>query len=297
MDNIFIQSEADDTLSVKVHPVVFFSILDHFSRRPEGQDRVIGTLLGTRNAGVTEVLGCFPVPHLEKKDEETGEVSVAVGKDFNKQMLKLQKAVDRGAQVVGWYGTAVDGVQITSSSALIHEFYGNECPEPVHLTVDTSMVNASINIKAFISVPLTVAVRSLSNQFRQIPVELESMEQEAIALDAMIRGQGDDWTSDGGKGLSTLSTESENLHRSMKRLLDMLETTSDYVDKVVAGEEPANNELGRRIADTLTAVPQVRPEVFDRVFNNSLQDLLMVGYLSNLTRMQLAIAATLQHQK
>ena len=136
---------------------------------------------------------------MEKKDEETGEVSVAVGKDFNKQMLKLQKAVDRGAQVVGWYvvietlaavlhlpdairyGTAVDGVQITSSSALIHEFYGNECPEPVHLTVDTSMVNASINIKAFISVPLTVAVRSLSNQFRQIPVELESMEQEAIA--------------------------------------------------------------------------------------------------------------------
>jgi hypothetical protein len=109
---------------------------------------------------------------------------------------------------------------------------------------------------------------------------------------------------------------------SMKRLLGMLETTSDYVDKVVAGDEPANNELGRRIADTLTAVPQVRsekksigsgrgymtgmhtflfvfqflsffnayllvscfscsssfrPEVFDRVFNNSLQDLLMVS--------------------
>jgi hypothetical protein len=37
-----------------------------------------------------------------EKVEEDGEVSVAVGKDFNKQMLALQKLVDRGAQVVGW---------------------------------------------------------------------------------------------------------------------------------------------------------------------------------------------------
>jgi hypothetical protein len=57
----------------------------------------------------------------------------------------------------------------------------------------------------------------------------------------------------------------------------MLDTTSEYVDKVVKGDAEGNNELGRRIADTLTAVPQVRPEVFDRVFNNSLQDLLMVS--------------------
>ena len=58
--------------------------------------------MGTKVGGVTEIHSCFPVPHLEKLEEETGEVSVAVGKDFNKQMLKMQKAVDRGAQVVGW---------------------------------------------------------------------------------------------------------------------------------------------------------------------------------------------------
>ena len=34
-------------VEVEVHPVVLFSVVDHYSRREEGQGRVIGTLLGT----------------------------------------------------------------------------------------------------------------------------------------------------------------------------------------------------------------------------------------------------------
>ena len=34
-------------IQVKVHPVVLLAVLDHYTRRPEGQGRVIGTLLGT----------------------------------------------------------------------------------------------------------------------------------------------------------------------------------------------------------------------------------------------------------
>ena len=63
-----------------------------FTRRPH----VAGTLLGTVTAGVVEVLSCFPVPHMEKDEE------VAVGKDFNRQMLKLQRKVNPAATVVGW---------------------------------------------------------------------------------------------------------------------------------------------------------------------------------------------------
>ena len=70
-----------------------------------------------------------------------------------------------------------------SSSALIHEFYGSEChpAEPIHLTIDTSLKDPSIHIKAFVSEANSVAKRSLANQFRQIPVQMESMEAEAIA--------------------------------------------------------------------------------------------------------------------
>ena len=38
-----------------VEPVVLFSIVDHYSRRDEGQDFVIGTLLGNEENGVVSI--------------------------------------------------------------------------------------------------------------------------------------------------------------------------------------------------------------------------------------------------
>lgn len=55
--------------NVKIHPVVLFSIIDHFTRRNEGQERVIGTLLGTVRDGEIEVRNCFPVPHNETEEQ------------------------------------------------------------------------------------------------------------------------------------------------------------------------------------------------------------------------------------
>lgn len=48
-----------------------------------------------------------------------------------------------------------------------------------------------------------------------------------------------------------------------------------------------------QLADTLAAVPRMRPEAFNRLFDDNLQDLLMVSYLSSLTNTQLAIAEKL----
>ena len=56
----------------RVHPVVLFTITDAFIRRNEGQDRVIGTLLGTISDGVVEVKNCYAVPHSESNDQVGG---------------------------------------------------------------------------------------------------------------------------------------------------------------------------------------------------------------------------------
>ena len=113
-------------------------------------------------------------------------------------------------------------------------------------------------------------------------------------VDAMAQGQEGKWFDEDADGLSSLAADTDTLHRSMTRLLDMLETTSTYVDEVVGEKRQPEDNIGREIAATLAAVPRVRPEVFDRVFNDSLQDLLMATYLSNLTRTQLAIASKLK---
>jgi len=83
---------------VEVHPVVLFSIVDHFSRREEGQGRVIGTLLGKVHGNKVEVCSCFPVPHTELEE-------VSINTDFHATMLALNQRVEPDHQVVGWYST------------------------------------------------------------------------------------------------------------------------------------------------------------------------------------------------
>lgn len=279
--------------SVVVHPLVLLSVLDHHTRRQESSGRVIGTLLGRRDGDKVEVTNCFAVPHVERGDEE-----VAIGKDFNRQMLALHLRANRNETVVGWYATAFpneDGADssnrcLANTSSLIHEFYTGECEDaamdsPVHLIVDTSLVNDSLALKGYISSAVTLNGEPLANMFHEVRLLLKSSESERIVVDEMIRSMG------GNEEKKEESTNS--LQVSMEKLLEMLETASDYVGKVVDGKLDADDSIGNQIADTLSSIPRIRPEVFDKMFSDSMQDLLMVSYLSNITRTQLTVAEKL----
>ena len=55
--------------TVRVHPVVLFTICDAYIRRNENQERVIGTLLGTVADGVVDIENCYAVPHSESNEQ------------------------------------------------------------------------------------------------------------------------------------------------------------------------------------------------------------------------------------
>lgn len=59
-------------VKVVVQPVVLFSICDSFIRRGDGQNRVIGTLLGTVEAGVVDLRLSYAVPHIETPESVRG---------------------------------------------------------------------------------------------------------------------------------------------------------------------------------------------------------------------------------
>jgi translation initiation factor 3 subunit F len=274
---------------VLVHPLVLLSVLDHHTRRQEGAGRVIGTLLGRRDGTKVEVTNCFAVPHAERGDE------VAIGKDFNRQMLALHLRANPKETVVGWYATALpeSGDCLADTSSLIHEFYCGECTHayPIHLVLDTSLKNQELAIAAYQSTPVMVRNEPLANMFHQVQLTLVSDDSERIVLDQMIQHQNNDdeaeeetkKSSEGGKGLSD----------AMAQLQSLLSHVTTYVDSVVDGSQPAEDARGRQIADTLSLVPRIRPQDFDSMFHDSLQDLLMVTYLSNLTKTQLTIAEKL----
>ena len=104
-------------LKVKVHPVVLLQIADSYERRSQDNHRVIGTLVGNVDKQSVEVTNCFCIPH--KEYEERVEADIVYAQD----MYELNRKVAPHETLVGWFAT---GSEITSHSALIHDYYARE---------------------------------------------------------------------------------------------------------------------------------------------------------------------------
>jgi len=274
--------DGSGNVTCKVHPAVIFTILDHFSRRNEGQDRVIGTLLGEENDGVVEIKNCFPVPHNETSDQ------VMVDHEFHRTMYDLHRKVSTRESIVGWYST---GNAITEHSALLHEFYGREIVMPVHLLVDTQLNEAGkMEAKAYTSIPISLGEKNLGSRFVEVGCNMLVSEAEKIGLDVLL-GNSDKIT---GEGDLAPRSDIEGLEASIEKTQALLTQVSDYITAVQEGRVEGNIEVGRLLADTIAAVPVMKPGVFEKTFHDGLQDLLMVSYLAQMTRTQLALAERIQ---
>ncbi|KAI8540071.1 hypothetical protein RHMOL_Rhmol09G0233200 [Rhododendron molle] len=253
------------SLTAKVHPLVMFNICDCFVRRPDQAERVIGTLLGSvLPDGTVDIRNCY---------------AVALDIDYHHNMLSSHLKVNPKEVIVGWFST---GFGVTGGSALIHEFYAREVPNPVHLTVDTGFSSGEASIKAFVSVSLSLGDQQLAAQFQEIPLDLRLIEAESVGFDVLKTTMVD-----------KLPNDLEGMETSMERLLALIDDIYKYVDDVVEGRVAPDNNIGRFISDTVASIPKISPAAFDRLVNDSLQDQLLLLYLSSITRTQLSLAEKL----
>ncbi|XP_071842164.1 eukaryotic translation initiation factor 3 subunit F-like [Apostichopus japonicus] len=265
---------ASNPLKCHVHPVVLFSIVDSFERRSDENCRVIGTLLGTNIHGSIEVTNCFCVPHNESEDE------VAVDMEFAKNMYDLHRKVNPVEMIVGWYATGPD---ITDHSVLIHDYYSKECFNPVHITVDTTVENLRMSMTVWVRQNMGVPEKSQGTVFVPIPLKITCHEPERVALDTLIRGK-----SSGERNIALIDDLSY-VSKAANKLQDLLDVVLNYVDEVIAGRISADNQVGRYLMDLVAKVPKLQPEDLDQMLNNSMKDLLMVTYLSQLVSTQLSL--------
>ncbi|KAB5538717.1 hypothetical protein DKX38_016250 [Salix brachista] len=262
------------TLSAKVHPLVIFNICDCYVRRPDQAERVIGTLLGSvLPDGTVDIRNSYAVPH----NESSGQVALDI--DYHHNLLLSHQKVNPKEVIVGWYST---GLGVTGGSALIHDFYSREVPNPIHLTVDTGFRNGEGTIKAYVSVNLSLGDRPLAAQFQEVPLDLRMVEAERIGFDVLKTTMVDKIPSD-----------LEGMEISMQRLLALIDDVYKYVDDVVEGHTAPDNNIGRFISDTVASLPKLSPPAFDKLVNDNVQDHLLLLYLSSITRTQLSLAEKL----
>ena len=305
--------------SCQVHPQVLFSIVDHFSRREGGQNRVIGTLLGTVGAdGVVEVDSCFPVPHTETEEQ------VAVNTDFHATMLQLHQRVHPKQKVVGWYST---GEEVNDSSILFHDFYGQGVERPVHLLLDLGLGETRMSCKAYVSTQLKLGATVLGTSFSDIKCTVVSAESDRIGMEALMKTANSGGQLAGSTAASPMA-EVDSMELTVKKLLRTLDAVIAHVEKarlaparppspplparlppppdshprapparpsqVKSKAQPADPAVVRLLQDVVAAAPRLPAAAFEKMFNSQVQDMLVVVYLANLTRTQLALAEKLQ---
>lgn len=84
-------------LPVIVEPMVQLSVLDHFTRREENQDRVVGALLGVRVDDAFIIQNCFPMHYSESDDDQ-----IILDADYLEQLRTLHYRANPKEVVLGW---------------------------------------------------------------------------------------------------------------------------------------------------------------------------------------------------
>ncbi|PGH19151.1 eukaryotic translation initiation factor 3 subunit F [Polytolypa hystricis UAMH7299] len=270
-------------LNVVIQPQAIFSILDHSLRRNVDQERVIGTLLGSRSEDGTEVeiRSSFAVGHTETTDQ------VEVDMEYQKQMLALHLKANPREVLVGWYATASE---LNTFSALIQNFYGSSgegtFPHPaVHLTVSTAP-GKDIETRAYISSPVGVTADRAADSalFIPVPYEIRYGEGEKSGLETIAA------VKDEESRTTPLFTDIEVLEKSIEDVLGMIDRVSKYVEAVIDEEAPASTALGQFLLNALALAPKVDPADVETHFNNHIQDVLVVSYLANTIRTQMELS-------
>jgi len=250
------------SLKARIQPLAVFEILDHYIRRNEGQENVLGTLLGTTIGGVINITSSFPAPALFKfpADEKQSKENEALGGHI-RNMYNLSQKASPTEQIVGWYSTAK---VLDMQAALTHNFYWGECPGdvlPILVTVDPHSVG--LNIQCCVNTAtLTVGEKALLASFAPINFELASFEGEAAAM--RLLPSSPEATNLGG--------DLANLDQSIANVLTMLKSITRYVDDVVEGKTKGNSALGRLLVNVAgRLLPAITPEYLDKIFTDNLQ--------------------------
>eukprot|EP01059_Diplonema_ambulator_P033837 TRINITY_DN7269_c0_g2_i1.p1 TRINITY_DN7269_c0_g2~~TRINITY_DN7269_c0_g2_i1.p1 ORF type:complete len:332 (+),score=69.32 TRINITY_DN7269_c0_g2_i1:62-1057(+) len=294
-------------------PLVPMCILDHYTRREyelSGETvareatEVYGALLGALVGGVLEVRSCVPVKHNAFTKEFSFDMS------FQAHMVELHRKIYTKDRLLGWYTNHHNPI----ISRALHKKYQAlvKVGPTVNLVLDTSLANGTLNPKCFIMTDLKLGEKTVPDCFKEIPFQWKCHSPvEKVALDTMITNrhillkplidglpevQTDELqscqkrpTRPGTFAASTTPGDRppfENVHKHLLQIQAVLKNALGYVNSVSEGKEKANPAIARELLNVLQSVPPVAPEAFDKLYNSTTQDMLMVNYLAKLTQTQ-----------
>lgn len=239
---------------------------------------------------------------------------VAIDIPHHANLLALHHKVSPKETVVGWFSAGPPGP--SPGDALIHDFYRREAAgpggsgaapstpgaptppstpapsglPPIFLTIDAALAcpPGRPPLSAYVGRSLSLGGSPLACEFVEAPCEVVAGEVDRVG-GALLREGGDG--TDAAASTATAPGDAVALDETVDRLVDLLGAGAAYARRCADGSEASPNPAaGRALADALAALPALPPSELSSLAADASQDALLVSYLAQLVRAQVALA-------
>lgn len=270
-----------------IHPLVMFSIIEAWNYRPEESTDVIGLLLGTRqqNGSIT-LHEAHYLQHTVVR-----EPVIDIQCDVQRVNTISMNARDSKAklEIVGWFTTYT---QLDAVHRIVHNHFANtyDIPNFCLLTVDVTLAQNTFAQTLYLHNNTQVSqsggdaaiADAQLTCFTKAPLQTIIPTQERLALHAILTGnpQGDDVDAP-----VAVQSNAQQIRQSVfGDLHDSIKQSLDYVNLVLSGKIPGDEQIGKQLAYICANIPLFDQETSDSLLNESLAELKMFSSFAQITK-------------
>mmetsp|Transcript_21780 Transcript_21780/g.42870 ORF Transcript_21780/g.42870 Transcript_21780/m.42870 type:complete len:309 (+) Transcript_21780:324-1250(+) len=263
--------------SVVVHPLVLLSVVDHYNRvARDTKKRVVGVLLGSTFKGRVDISNSFAVPF----EEDMKDPSIwYLDHSFLENMFDMFRKVNASERIVGFYSS---GPKIRQNDLHLDALFRRYCPNPVLVIVDIRPEVQGVPTQAYYSVEEVNDKKETVRTFKHIDSLIEAYEAEEVGVEHLLRDIND-------PTVSTLASRVAHKMEGLQGLKSRLEEMHAYMDAVVKGELPVNNQVIYNMQDIFNLLPNLNVEALVKSYFVKINDIHLVVYLSSLIRSIIAL--------
>lgn len=255
--------------------MVLLSVVDHYNRvAKDSRRRVVGVLLGSTFQGKVDITNSYAVPFEERGD--TWYLDHA----YLTSMFLMFKKVAAKEKIVGFYST---GPKIKPTDLAIDALFREYHPHPALVIIDVRPDVEGIPVQAYVSVnTVSEDGAETSRTFQHLASEVGAYEAEEVGVEHLLRDVND-------PSVSSLGFEARHKLQGLKGLHDRLRYMASYLEDVLAGNLPANNQILYNMQTIMNLLPNLNVQALVKSMLTKTNDMHLVIYVSSLIRSVIAL--------
>jgi 26S proteasome regulatory subunit N8 len=255
-----------------IHPLVLLNCVDHYNRvAKDTKKRVVGVLLGNITGGTADVFNSYAVPFEEdRKDPNVWYLD----HNYLEEMESMFRKVNTKEKIVGFYST---GPKLRKNDLQIEALFRRYVDNPVFVIIDVRPDFVGVPFKAYATKEEVIEGKETRLEFKHVPIQMGADEPEDMGVEHLLRDIND-------PSISSLANRIKRKMFALRTLQGKLEEMQTYLNAVLTGTIPKNNQILKKIQDIFNLIPNLSNDELAQAFLTKSNDMHLIIYLSSLVR-------------